>query len=60
MCGLPVSTTIVAQMHNTSLFDLLSEAIFVDGCHLYECVNSDLQIWLPKLSGAGKFSQLWP
>ena len=25
----------------------------MDGCHLYECVDSDLQIWLPKLSGAG-------
>eukprot|EP00439_Symbiodinium_sp_Y106_P068991 s167_g11.t2 len=44
----------------------LLPAIFVDGCHLYECVDSDLQIWLPKLSGAGAlvaghdFSPQWP
>eukprot|EP00434_Breviolum_minutum_P032255 symbB.v1.2.028528.t1/scaffold3032.1/size64972/8 len=41
------------------------DAIFVDGCHLYECVDSDLKIWLPKLRPGGlvsghDFSPQWP
>lgn len=45
------------------------DAIFVDGCHLYECVNEDLAAWLPKLrlgapGGAlvagHDFSPQWP
>lgn len=37
------------QLLQRSAFPPHSEAIFVDGCHLYECVDSDLKIWLPKL-----------
>eukprot|EP00933_Yihiella_yeosuensis_P070522 TRINITY_DN7863_c3_g1_i1.p1 TRINITY_DN7863_c3_g1~~TRINITY_DN7863_c3_g1_i1.p1 ORF type:complete len:468 (-),score=70.44 TRINITY_DN7863_c3_g1_i1:200-1570(-) len=42
------------------------DAVFVDGCHLYECVDSDLKAWLPKLRGPGSlvaghdFSPQWP
>ena len=25
------------------------DALFVDGCHLYECVKEDLDLWIPKL-----------
>lgn len=27
--------------------------IFIDACHLYECVKSDLQVWYPKLKKNG-------
>jgi len=59
---LPVTSDVAAR----SILDGSIDAIFVDGCHLYECVDSDLQIWLPKLSGAGAlvaghdFSPQWP
>ncbi|CAE7248752.1 clpP2 [Symbiodinium necroappetens] len=59
---LPVTSDVAAR----SIPDGSIDAIFVDGCHLYECVDSDLQIWLPKLSGAGAlvaghdFSPQWP
>merc|ERR1712060_409070 len=43
------------------------DAVFVDGCHLYECVVQDLDAWLPKLRvGSGAlladhdFSPQWP
>eukprot|EP00929_Paragymnodinium_shiwhaense_P073434 TRINITY_DN37413_c0_g2_i1.p1 TRINITY_DN37413_c0_g2~~TRINITY_DN37413_c0_g2_i1.p1 ORF type:complete len:462 (+),score=45.62 TRINITY_DN37413_c0_g2_i1:78-1463(+) len=42
------------------------DAVFVDGCHLYECVDTDLRAWLPKLRGRGSllvghdFSPQWP
>lgn len=48
-----------------SIPDRSLDAIFVDGCHLYECVESDLKIWLPKLGPGGlvaghDFSPQWP
>lgn len=43
------------------------DAVFVDGCHLYECVAQDLEAWVPKLRpGSGAllaghdFSPQWP
>jgi len=43
------------------------DAIFVDGCHLYDCVRSDLENWLPKMRRGLKvlvaghdFSPQWP
>ncbi|CAE6955826.1 unnamed protein product [Symbiodinium natans] len=59
---LPVTSDVAARTIPNGSID----AIFVDGCHLYECVDSDLQIWLPKLAGAGAlvaghdFSPQWP
>lgn len=41
------------------------DAVFIDGCHLYNCVVEDLQAWLPKLRPGGlvtghDFSPQWP
>lgn len=43
------------------------DAVFVDGCHLYECVETDLEVWIPKLRPGGQallaghdFSPQWP
>ncbi|CAJ1341588.1 unnamed protein product [Effrenium voratum] len=58
---LPVTSEEAAR----SIPDGSIDAIFVDGCHLYECVDSDLRTWLPKL-GPGAlvaghdFSPQWP
>ena len=48
-----------------SIPDQSLDAIFVDGCHLYDCVVSDLEIWLPKVRPGGlvsghDFSPQWP
>jgi hypothetical protein len=24
-------------------------AIFIDGCHFYECIEEDLRLWIPKV-----------
>lgn len=43
------------------------DAIFVDGCHLYDCVKQDFKLWLPKmrrnipvLVAGHDFSPQWP
>jgi len=43
------------------------DAIFIDGCHLYECVRKDLELWMPKmrrgvetLVAGHDFSPMWP
>jgi len=43
------------------------DAVFVDGCHLYDCVRQDLELWLPKmrrgvpvLVSGHDFSPQWP
>lgn len=43
------------------------DAIFVDGCHYYDCVREDLDMWLPKLRrgvetlvAGHDFSPQWP
>eukprot|EP00927_Polykrikos_kofoidii_P071989 TRINITY_DN68164_c0_g1_i1.p1 TRINITY_DN68164_c0_g1~~TRINITY_DN68164_c0_g1_i1.p1 ORF type:complete len:482 (+),score=64.72 TRINITY_DN68164_c0_g1_i1:57-1502(+) len=43
------------------------DAVFVDGCHLYDCVTEDLRLWAPKLRRDGQallaghdFSPQWP
>ncbi|CAK9038327.1 ATP-dependent Clp protease proteolytic subunit 2 (Endopeptidase Clp 2) [Durusdinium trenchii] len=58
---LPTTSDVAAR----SIPDSSLDAIFVDGCHLYECVDSDLSIWLPKLVPGGlvaghDFSPQWP
>lgn len=43
------------------------DAIFIDGCHLYDCVKQDFELWLPKmrrglpvLVAGHDFSPQWP
>mmetsp|Transcript_138545 Transcript_138545/g.430863 ORF Transcript_138545/g.430863 Transcript_138545/m.430863 type:complete len:441 (-) Transcript_138545:105-1427(-) len=43
------------------------DAIFIDGCHLYDCVKSDFELWMPKmrrgrevLVAGHDFSPQWP
>lgn len=43
------------------------DVVFVDGCHLYDCVKQDLDLWLPKmrrglptLVAGHDFSPQWP
>jgi len=43
------------------------DALFVDGCHLYDCVRQDFDLWLPKLRRDAEtlvaghdFSPQWP
>lgn len=43
------------------------DVVFVDGCHLYECVKADFQLWMPKmrrgvetLIAGHDFSPQWP
>merc|ERR1711865_215048 len=43
------------------------DVIFVDGCHLYDCVKEDLELWMPKLRrgvetlvSGHDFSPQWP
>jgi len=43
------------------------DAVFIDGCHLYECVKQDLELWIPKmrrgvpvLVAGHDFSPQWP
>jgi len=43
------------------------DAVFVDGCHLYDCVKQDFDLWLPKmrknvpiLVAGHDFSPQWP
>eukprot|EP00927_Polykrikos_kofoidii_P033183 TRINITY_DN2808_c0_g1_i1.p1 TRINITY_DN2808_c0_g1~~TRINITY_DN2808_c0_g1_i1.p1 ORF type:complete len:489 (-),score=88.80 TRINITY_DN2808_c0_g1_i1:41-1465(-) len=43
------------------------DAVFIDGCHLYDCVKQDLELWLPKmrrgvdtLIAGHDFSPQWP
>jgi len=40
-------------------------AVFIDGCHFYDCVREDLDAWLPKVMPGGlvmghDFSPQWP
>ena len=40
-------------------------AVFIDGCHFYECVEEDLRLWRPKVMKGGlvaghDFSPQWP
>jgi len=40
-------------------------AVFIDGCHFYECVEEDLRVWRPKVMKGGlvaghDFSPQWP
>ncbi|KAF4672930.1 hypothetical protein FOL47_011198 [Perkinsus chesapeaki] len=39
--------------------------VFIDGCHEYDCVREDIELWLPKLREGGiisghDFSDKWP
>ena len=43
-----LSTEAAAKYPNESL-----DFIFIDACHLYDCVKSDLQAWYPKLKKSG-------
>ena len=43
-----VSSEIAPAIANESL-----DGVFIDGCHLYECVRDDIEIWLPKVRHAG-------
>ncbi|KAF4749516.1 hypothetical protein FOZ62_013990 [Perkinsus olseni] len=41
------------------------DLIFIDGCHEYDCVREDIDLWLPKLRPGGimsghDFSDKWP
>jgi len=43
------------------------DAVFIDGCHLYDCVKQDFDVWLPKmrrgapvLIAGHDFSPQWP
>ncbi|CAE8721486.1 unnamed protein product [Polarella glacialis] len=43
------------------------DAIFIDGCHLYDCVRQDFELWMPKmrrdvetLVSGHDFSPMWP
>lgn len=43
------------------------DAIFIDGCHLFDCVREDFEVWLPKmrrgvdtLVAGHDFSPQWP
>jgi len=47
--------------------DGVVDAIFIDGCHLYDCVKSDFELWMPKmrrghevLVAGHDFSPQWP
>lgn len=60
---MPTTSEVAAQQ----VPDLSVDAVFVDGCHLYECVVQDFGAWLPKLRGGGgslmaghDFSPQWP
>lgn len=56
------SEVATAEVQNGSV-----DAVFVDGCHLYNCVQQDLELWLPKmrrgvpvLVAGHDFSPQWP
>uniref|UniRef100_A0A7S4PVN0 Methyltransferase domain-containing protein n=1 Tax=Alexandrium monilatum TaxID=311494 RepID=A0A7S4PVN0_9DINO len=43
------------------------DAVFIDGCHLYDCVKKDFELWMPKmrrgrevLISGHDFSPQWP
>jgi len=51
-----------AQLENGTI-----DAVFIDGCHLYDCVRRDFDLWLPKmrrgvetLVAGHDFSPQWP
>jgi hypothetical protein len=55
-----VSSEIAPAIANESL-----DGVFIDGCHLYECVRDDIELWLPKVKPGGfvaghDFSPQWP
>ena len=50
-----------------SLANRTVDAVFIDGCHLYSCVKTDFQTWMPKLRNDAEvlvaghdFSPQWP
>lgn len=59
----PVTSEVAAgNIENGTL-----DAVFIDGCHLYECVKQDLELWIPKLKrgvevlvAGHDFSPQWP
>ncbi|CAJ1342827.1 unnamed protein product [Effrenium voratum] len=60
---LPMGSTEAAQ----SLPEDSVDAVFIDGCHLYDCVKEDLGAWVPKLRqnapvlvAGHDFSPQWP
>jgi len=45
--------------------DNVLDFVFIDGCHLYECIHEDLTLWIPKVKPGGiicghDFSPQWP
>lgn len=60
---LPTTSTEAAS----SLPNNTVDAIFIDGCHLYSCVKTDFETWIPKLRkdvevlvAGHDFSPQWP
>merc|ERR1712046_208729 len=59
--------TVTSEVAAAEFQDGSVDVLFIDGCHLYECVRSDLDIWLPKLRrgvetlvAGHDFSPMWP
>lgn len=59
--------TVSSEAAAASMPDGVVDALFVDGCHLYDCVRQDLDLWLPKLKRGEEtlvaghdFSPQWP
>lgn len=59
--------TMTSEKAAAQLEDGIVDAIFIDGCHLYECVKSDFELWMPKmrrghevLVAGHDFSPQWP
>jgi len=61
-----------AQLAPTTSIEIAShipdnavDIVFLDGCHLYSCIQEDLKLWLPKIRPGGilvghDFSPQWP
>eukprot|EP00928_Gymnodinium_smaydae_P096920 TRINITY_DN8659_c1_g1_i1.p1 TRINITY_DN8659_c1_g1~~TRINITY_DN8659_c1_g1_i1.p1 ORF type:complete len:529 (+),score=98.82 TRINITY_DN8659_c1_g1_i1:151-1587(+) len=59
--------TVASEEAATSIPDGSVDALFIDGCHLYDCVKSDFDAWMPKLRrgvdtlvAGHDFSPQWP
>lgn len=56
-----------SEVATAEIADGSIDAVFIDGCHLYDCVRQDLDLWMPKmrrgvpvLVAGHDFSPQWP